>query len=157
MGGEHGSHLARNTENIKEEDSHLSQKIRPIELIKHNPQLFHLNFYDLNNHFECAGGAKTAVFALAGGYIALSYFLNGMRTRPYNFYYNLHQGTARFLFGAAVGGGIGFYKFGDRQKVHNAWVAERLRRRYPESMQLNTADLWSLKGIEAPQAFYKWK
>jgi len=28
-------------------------------------------------------------------------------------------------------------KFGDRQRLHNAWVAERLRRRYPESLKLN--------------------
>ena len=143
MGG-HGAevHIAGNQSNIKENDADLGQRIRPIELIKHNPQVFYLSFFDVNNHFEIAGGVKTLSFALFGGYVALSYFLGGQRTRPYNYYVNLHQGMARFLFGFTTGGAFGYLKFGDRQKLHNAWVAERLRRRYPESMGLHAHDLW---------------
>ena len=89
MGG-HGPHIEGNPSNIKEEDAELSQKIRSIELIKHNPQKFHLNFFDFNNHFELAGGVKTAAFALVGGWLGLTYFLGGQNTRPYNFYVNLH-------------------------------------------------------------------
>ena len=48
----------------------------------------------------------------------------------------------RFAFGAMLGLTFGYLKWGDRQKLGNAYVAERLRRRYPESMGLNTADLW---------------
>jgi len=48
MGG-HGPHIEGNQQNIKEEDANLSQKIRPIELVKHNPQLFHLDFWSLHN------------------------------------------------------------------------------------------------------------
>jgi len=70
------------------------------------------------------------------------YFKGGLATRPYNFYHNLHMGFWRFMFGASIGGGIGYLKFGDRQRLHNAWVAERLRRRYPESMGLTATDLW---------------
>ena len=39
------------------------------------------------------------------------------------------MGFARFMFGSAIGGGFGYLKFGDRQKLHNAYDAERLRRR----------------------------
>ena len=80
-----------------------------------------------------------------------------MRYRPYNFYVMVHQSFARFAFGAIVGGAWGFLKFGDRQRVHNAWVAERLRRRYPESMNLNVADLWQYKGVPATQEYYRWR
>ncbi len=142
MGGGHGPHIHGNPNNLKEEDNELSLKIRPIEFIKHNPQLFHLDPFDPNNLFQCAGGLKTTVFAVTGGLIALSYFSNSMRGRPYNFYHNLHVGAYRFLMGALIGGGIGYSKFGDRQRVHNAYVAERLRRRYPQSMELHTTDLW---------------
>jgi hypothetical protein len=157
MGGDHGPAIHGNNNNIKEEDSELSQKIRGIELIKHNPQMFYLNFYDVSNHFELAGGAKTAAFALLGGWIALSYFMGGQKTRPYNFYVKTHQGFGRFLFGAGLGGAAGFMKFGDRQKLHNAWVAERLRRRYPECMKLNATDLWQYKGVPAAHQFYQWR
>ena len=60
--------------------------------------------------------------------------------------------------GFVLGAAVGFHKFGDRQKLHNAWVAERLRRRYPESMNLVVAsgDLWKFKGVHAPHEFYKW-
>ena len=141
MGG-HGNSIAGNQNNTKEEDSTLSSKIRPIELVKHNPQLFYLSAFDMASNFELVGGAKTLAFALTGGWLALSYFMGGQKTRPYNFYVNLHMGFARFMFGGALGGAFGYLKFGDRQKLHNAWVAERLRRRYPESMHLKASDLW---------------
>ena len=66
-GGHHGPEIHGNPHNIKEEDHDISSKIRTIELIKHNPQVFHLNFYDWRNHWEVAGGAKTLLFALIGG------------------------------------------------------------------------------------------
>ena len=156
MGG-HGPAIHGNPNNIQEDDATLSQKIRSIELIKHNPQLFYVNFYDLNNHYQIAGGAPTVGFAALGGYLSLSYFLGGQRTKPYNFYVNLHQGFARFALGAVLGAAFGFYKFGDRQRLHNAWVAERLRRRYPEAMALHAHDLWQFKGVEATHEFYRWR
>ena len=156
MGG-HGPIIAGNPANIKEEDADLSGKIRSIELIKHNPQTFYMSFFDLGNHFELVGGVKTMAFAAVGGSIALSYFFAGQASRPYNFYVNLHMGFARFMFGGALGGAFGYLKFGDRQKLHNAWVAERLRRRYPESMHLKATDLWQFKGVQASHQFYQWR
>ena len=92
-----------------------------------------------------------------GGFASLMYFKAGQATRPYNFYMNLHNGFVRLLFGSFIGGAIGYNKFGDRQKLHNAWVAERLRRRYPEAMSLTTANLWQFKGVTASQEFYRWR
>ena len=89
MGG-HGPHIEGNQNNIQEEDAELSQKIRPIELVKHNPQLFYLDFFDLKNHYEIAGGARTAALGAIGGWIAFMYFTRAAAQRPYNFYYNLH-------------------------------------------------------------------
>ena len=58
--------------------------------------------------------------------------------------------------GFAVGSFIGYMKFGDRQRLHNAWVAERLKRRYPECVNLDAHDLWKLKGIKPRHEFYRW-
>ena len=152
-----GSNIAGNPANVQEDDATLSAKIRSIELIKHNPQMFYLSFFDVNNHWDVAGGAKTFAFALVGGLIGYSYFMNGQRGKPFNYYVQLHMGFARFMFGSAIGGGFGYLKFGDRQKLHNAYVAERLRRRYPESKSLATADLWQFKGVPASQEYYRWR
>jgi hypothetical protein len=47
-------------------------------------------------------------------------------------------------------------KFGDRQRLHNAWVAERLRRRYPDSLLIEEHDLYRFKGIKAGHHYYRW-
>ena len=135
----------------------MPSRIRSIELVKHNPQAFYLNFWDLNNHFAIVGGLKTLSLAAVAGLVSLTYFKAGLATRPANFYVGLHQGFLRFLFGASLGGAAGYLKFGDRQRLHNAWVAERLRRRYPESMGLTTSDLWQFKGVPATQEYYRWR
>ena len=75
MGGHGDSAIAGNPANIQEDDSTISHRIRSIELIKHNPQAFYLNFWDFNNHAEILGGAKTAAFAFVGGWIGVAYFL----------------------------------------------------------------------------------
>ena len=62
----------------------------------------------------------------------------------------------RAIMGGVLGLAVGYMQFGDRQKLHNAWVAERLRRRYPESMSLVEKDLWQLKQVKAEHSFYKW-
>ena len=157
MGGHSDHVMAGNPANIQEDDSTISHRVRSIELIKHNPQAFYLSFWDINNHYEIVGGAKTMAFAVIGGWISVAYFLGAQKTRPYNAYVNLHQGFGRFVFGSMLGGAFGYNKFGDRQRLHNAWVAERLRRRYPESKMLSTKDLWQYKGVEAGQEYYRWK
>lgn len=64
--------------------------------------------------------------------------------------------ASRIAFGFFIGSAVGYMKFGDRQRLHNAWVAERLRRRYPESLNLEHKDLWKFKGIKPNFEFYRW-
>ena len=137
MGG-HGDAIHGNPTNIQETDEDIRGHIQNIELVKHNPQFFWLNFWDFNNHFEIVGGARTLGVALIGA--SLSYSLFSRRYTSLggaNAYHILHQGFGRVLFGGAIGGAFGYVKFGDRQRLHNAWIAERLRRRYPESKTLS--------------------
>ena len=155
MGG--GPHIEGNQNNLKEADDDLKNRIRPIELVKHNPQLFHLNFWSSQNQYDILGGGKTCLLALIGGFTALAYFRAGRLTRPYNYYVDVHLGFGRFFFGAIVGTGVGYLKWGDRQKLHNAYTAERLRKRYPQCLELKSTDLWQYKGVEATHGFYGWK
>mmetsp|Transcript_4592 Transcript_4592/g.3095 ORF Transcript_4592/g.3095 Transcript_4592/m.3095 type:complete len:135 (+) Transcript_4592:123-527(+) len=131
-------------------------KIQRIELIKHNPQNFHMEFFSPSNMFEIVGGAPSLFFAAVGAGFALSYFRASIAFNRPSFYSDMMRSTGRIAFGGSLGLGFGYLKFGDRQRLHNAYVAERLRRRYPESMTLSATDLWKLKGVQAPHEYYKW-
>ena len=152
MGG-HGAH--RNHNNMQETDEEMLGKIQRIDTIKHNPNHWHMDF-NFGNMYTIFGGANTMVFAGLGAFIAVSYFRNAVAHQPYNFYaYNLRL-FGRFFMGSMFGMAVGYQQFGDRQRLHNAYVAERLRRRYPESMSLDAKDLWQLKGVKHPAEYYRW-
>ena len=153
MGG-HGVHVEANTRNIQETDEEMLFKIQRIDTIKHNPNHFHLVHSDPTNWSAILGGAPTLTFGAAGAFTSYSYY--AAQARPFNFYANNFRVFGRLFFGATLGLAFGYSQFGDRQRLHNAWVAERLRRRYPESIELNTTDLWRLKGVKAPHTFYRW-
>lgn len=153
MGGS-GAHAIPNERNIQETDEQMLSKIQLIETIKHNPNHFHLEALDVSNIYSILGGAPTVGFGVFGAFASYSYY--AAQARPYHFYANNIRIFGRLTFGLSLGLAFGYLKFGDRQRLHNAYVAERLRRRYPESMNLATTDLWKFKGVKAPQSYYKW-
>ena len=154
MGG-HG-HNEGNPNNFQETDEDMPLKIRPIDLIKYNPNMFHLWIYNPANVMNILGGGKTEVSALVGGLFGYWYYQQRLRSVPATFYARIMHTTARVVAGALVGTTVGYLKFGDRQRLHNAFVAERLRRRYPDALELDTQNLWKFKGVKPHHHFYKW-
>ena len=137
-----GGHGAKgNANNIQETDAEMQAKIQLIETIKHSPNHFHMEALDVNNWFTILGGANSMVFGAVGGLVSYGYYAGAASK---NFYTFNHSGMLRIAFGVSMGLGLGYLRFGDRQRLHNAWVAERLRRRYPECMQLShhADNLW---------------
>ena len=157
MGGHGANHAVGNDNNFQETDAEMQGKIQRIELIKHNPQNFHLNFFCACNWYNVLGGAPSMFFGAAGALFALTYFRASNQFNRPSFYADIMRSAGRIALGGSLGLSFGYHKFGDRQRLHNAYVAERLRRRYPESMTLNATDLWRLKGVKAPQEYYKWQ
>ena len=157
MGGGH-HHVHGNENNMKESDADMCGKIQLMETIKHNPNHFHMEFFNFSNMFSIMGGANTMVFGLLGGAVSSAYYAGFAATQASNFYAHSLRHMLRFKFGLIIGLTLGYNRFGDRQRMHNAYVAERLRRRYPESLNLShTADeLWKLKGVNASHDFYRW-
>ena len=147
-------HTHPNMNNFKETDEEMAGKIQTIETIKYNPQNFYINPTDPVAVCEVLGGAPTLATTFAGGLASYGYYASQRRT--YNLYQTGVRIQGRFLFGAVLGLAFGAIKFGDRQRIHNAYVAERLRKRYPESLDLHETDLWRFKGVQAPHGFYKW-
>ena len=152
--GHHGEHV--NAHAIQETDEQLPLRVRSIELIKHNPNLFYVNALDPVSVFQILGGTSWALSAGAGAFFGFWYYNQKRRSTPATFYSGILLAFSRVALGAALGGWFGYSKFGDRQRLQNAWVAERLRRRYPESLELTTRDLWRFKGVTANQQYYKW-
>ena len=154
MGGHGGAHGNQN--NMQESDEQMLHKIQRIETIKHCPNHWHMEFFDGSNMYNILGGMPTLVYAGAGAAISVMYFNNVARHMQYNYYaYNMRL-WGRIAVGGVFGLAAGYMQFGDRQRLHNAWVAERLRRRYPECLSLNVKDLWQYKGVKATQEYYKW-
>jgi len=152
----HGGHEKTNSHALQETDSEVAQRIRPIELIKHNPNTFYVNPFDLGQSLQIAGGAGFEVCTLAGAGFGWWYYAQRARLNPATFYAGIALSFSRIILGAAIGGWVGYLKFGDRQRLHNAWVAERLRRRYPDSLNITTQDIWRFKGVKAEQEYYRW-
>ncbi len=68
MGGGHHDHELHhpNMNNIQESDGEMPSKIRSIDLIKFNPNMFYKSFTDASAYYEILGGFKWAVCAAAG-------------------------------------------------------------------------------------------
>lgn len=154
MGNDH--HEKINSHAIVEADNELSLRIRGIELVKHNPNIFHVDLFDFGKGYEILGGSGWLGSTLTGAAFGYWYYAQRTRLNPATFYTGIALSFSRIILGAAIGGWAGYLKFGDRQRLHNAWVAERLRRRYPDSINLSTKDLYRFKGIKAEQHFYRW-
>ena len=134
----------------------LPMRIRSIEFIKHNPNIFHVPPTDLNIVYQILGGNGWLSCTLTGAGLGYLYFARKVHFNPVFFYQNIMLIASRIVFGGFIGGYAGYIKFGDRQRLHNAWVAERLRRRYPESMGIDEKNIWRFKGITPEHEFYKW-
>lgn len=76
MGGQghHDDHHKGNEHNLSETDEDMPFKIRPIDLIKYNPNLFHMWVYDPANVINTLGGIKYEITALTGGLIGYWYY-----------------------------------------------------------------------------------
>ena len=106
--------------------------------------------------FSLLGGGPSFLMGATGAMGSLAYYQAGSGASR-NFYTNNLRASGRIFMGFSLGLALGYKFFGDRQRLHNAFIAERLRRRYPESITLHQADLWKLKGVYAAHEFYQWK
>ena len=95
-------------------DLSLPYTIQPIELVKHNPNIFWFNPVSPANFYELVGGIKTAALTVAGASIAVHYYNNQSSHLASHFYKRNMHVWGRVLFGGAIGLAIGYWKFGDR-------------------------------------------
>ena len=137
-------------------DCDLKYKIQPIELVKHNPNLFWTNPLKFGSFYDILGGNKFGVCALTGMGLATGYFNASKTFVKVSFYQRIFNVWGRVLFGGLIGGYIGYQKFGDKQRMHNLYTADRLYRRYPDSKNITATNIEQHRGQKAPQEYYRW-
>lgn len=71
--GHNGDHHHA-SKRIQESDQEIVSKIRPIELIKHNPNLFHVNVFDLAAVEDLMGGTSWFLSGTAGAAFSYWYY-----------------------------------------------------------------------------------
>ena len=103
-----------NENNIRENDADLPYKIRPIDLIKYNPNLFHVWIYDPVQVCNLLGGVKTDITMAIGGAIGWLYYSAATRNIPDTYYIRHMRLFSRVALGAFAGLVVGYLKFGDR-------------------------------------------
>jgi hypothetical protein len=89
-------------------------KIRLIELIKHNPNHFHIPLSNVGAAYEILGGVSWLVSAGAGGLFGYWYFNQKLKHTPATFYAKIMLSFSRIFLGTVFGGWVGYMKFGDR-------------------------------------------
>eukprot|EP00353_Schmidingerella_taraikaensis_P002690 CAMPEP_0185583262 /NCGR_PEP_ID=MMETSP0434-20130131/21416_1 /TAXON_ID=626734 ORGANISM="Favella taraikaensis, Strain Fe Narragansett Bay" /NCGR_SAMPLE_ID=MMETSP0434 /ASSEMBLY_ACC=CAM_ASM_000379 /LENGTH=166 /DNA_ID=CAMNT_0028202289 /DNA_START=60 /DNA_END=561 /DNA_ORIENTATION=+ len=109
---------------MQETDTEMQSKIQRIELVKFNPNNFHMEFFDGKNLYEIIGGAPTMISGVLGAGASFAYYSAGGMSR--NFYSNNMRVAGRLSMGLTLGLALGYSRFGDRQRLHNAYLAERL-------------------------------
>ena len=121
MGGDNHDHdhevVHVNLNNIKETDAEMPYKVRDIELIKQNPNLFHMWIYSPADLLEIAGGPGFLATAALGGLLGFGYISRKLAHNPAHFYSKSMQIYSRCFLGAIVGSWVGYMKFGDRQRL----------------------------------------
>jgi hypothetical protein len=58
----------------------LPLKIREIDLIKYNPNMFHVDISDLNTGFQILGGASWAATTATGGLFGYWHYLQKLKS-----------------------------------------------------------------------------
>ena len=141
----------------QENDGDLPFKIRPIQLVMHNPNIFWVSPYDVPKAVEVLGGLPFLATAGLGAGISMTYYKFGQANIPATFYANVMKTWGRLLFGLAIGGYIGYLRFGDRQRLHNAYTSYRLRKRYAGAIDITEKDIWQYKGHKCHNDVYEWQ
>ena len=133
-------------------DDQLKLKLRDINLIKHNPNLF----TNRNGAFDLLGGWKTTAI-IFGTAILLSFYskkansIAGIRYREGWWNRNLH-----FLLGGALGTAYSFLYFVKWQVLINDYFAQFLLKRFKDAKNVNRSNIWKLRNEENKDDCYNF-
>jgi hypothetical protein len=131
-------------------DDLLKYKLRSINLIKHNPNLF----VNRGSFINVIGGEKTLITTLGLGVFAFLYRnrMNSARGIPIR--EGVWYSTIFFLYGSAIGAFYSCCYFMPLQVVLNEYFAHFLLKRYKGSGELSRHDIYRLRDVENTDECY---
>jgi len=131
-------------------DSLLKQKLRSINLIRHNPNIF----TNREGAFELLGGYRSLATTLTFGGLAVLYRIQANRLRGIKYRMGMRNNYNFFLFGSMIGALYSTLFFVDFQVLMNDYFAQSLFKRYPDSAKLSRNNIWLLRNKENDDECY---
>ncbi len=125
-------------------DEQLKYKIRSLNLIKHNPNIF----TNRGNFMETMGGMNTVIATLGFGALGVLYRTRVNALRNVSAREGMWLNTFYFLFGSAFGLGYSACYFMKTQMVMNDMFAHYLMKRYSGSADLKRRNVYALRDVE---------
>jgi hypothetical protein len=141
---------------VLEKDSILKLKIRPVSMIKRNPSLFYVNPFT-EEAYEMIGGHKFIGLSSVFGFLNVASYQYMIRTQKIQQYTRRFYSLAHFSAGFIIAGFFAYHLLADKQRIHNAYIAHRLFKRYPQSKSLKNTHLYAQRLSNHEEEFYKWK
>jgi len=126
-------------------DDKLKLKLRDLNLIKHNPNVFTNREGGVYN---ILGGNRMALFTLLGGFSAYYYRHQANVTRGVSKRIGIWNKNIAFIYGATLGFLFSVGNFGKTQILMNDYYAQCLFKRFPDSKKLTTDNLWQKRNIK---------
>lgn len=125
-------------------DETLKYKLRDLNLIKHNPNLF----TNREGGLYCIlGGNRMAFFTLLGGFTAFFYRQQANTIRGISKRIGIWNKNIAFFYGSVLGFLFSVSYFGKTQILLNDYFAQCLFKRYPDSKNLSAAHIWKKRNV----------
>lgn len=133
-------------------DDKLKYKLRSLNLIKYNPNLF-TNTSE-GNVTNFLGGTKTAVTVLGCGLISAIYKHQANKLRGVCQKIGIWNINFFFVYGCAVGALYSSIFFTKNQIIMNDYFAQFLFKRYPECKEISRSDIYRFNKLTNDDSEY---
>lgn len=128
---------------IKTSDEHLKYKLRDINLIKHNPNLF----TNKGQFIDMLGGERTMATCATTTILFYLYRLQANSLRKFSFREGLWMKHYFAMYGFAFGLLYSSIFFFQHQRIMNDIIANFLLKRFKGSMDLDRKHIWEIRNI----------
>lgn len=136
------------------DDNLLKHKIRSINLLKHNPNLF-VN-KNGSKFLECIGGQPTLLTILGFGGLGIIYRMRANSLRQLGFREGLWFNFGYFLFGSITGAAYSCLLFVKWQMLVNDYFGNYLIKRYAGCGNIDRTNIYQMRNVENTDEVYRF-
>lgn len=134
------------------QDHELKHKLRSVNLIKYNPNLFANR--EKGDFYQIIGGHRTALTMLTWAALFVAYRQRANSVNKTAFRLGVWNKNISFWAGMATGAVWSTLFFVNWQRLGNDYLAHFLFKRYPACKELNRSDIWAYRNTENNDEHY---